>query len=351
MTKPTQTETGELRQDPLTEKWVVIAKKRGKRPTDFVEEETHITSNERYKENCPFCNLNKYPQEPDVLRLPNDPETWQVHIFANKYPAFTPKNEFKIWNKGPYKVIESVGYHEVMATRYHDQFDGLLDRNILTLEIEALVMRYRELHHKPSVNYIQIIKNHGPEAGASLEHPHHQIFTVPILPSDISDLLHGAERYGKKNNQKAFSIILEFEREEKTRIVFENEYFTCFCPFASRMPFETWIMPRESNPYFETIGPDEQQALAESLQQILGRIYTGLNNPSYNYYIHSAPCDSEGFVCDKSAFPRFRWHIQILPRLSKFGGFELGTGLEINTMPPEKAAEFLREQSLPTPVA
>lgn len=350
-----KTDIGELRQDPITGKWVVIVPGRGKRPNDFVEQEKSkgkedITSIPKYKDDCPFCNLVQFPQEPVVLRLPDDPDNWQVQVFGNKYPAFIPKDEFRTRMEGPYRALEAIGYHEVLATRYHNQLDGHVNEQLLALEIEALVLRYRQLRTKLSVNYIQIIKNHGPEAGASLEHPHHQIFTVPVLPSDIGDLLHGTERYAKKNDEKAFTIILDFERSEKRRIVWENDHFTAFCPFASRVPFEVWILPRESNPFFDTIGPQQREALAETLHQVLGRISSGLHDPSLNYYIHSAPCDVTGLSCDTTEFGHFRWHIEVLPRLSKFGGFELGTGLEINTMAPEEAATFLREQTVPEPI-
>lgn len=344
---PTEHTTGELRQDPITENWVAMATGRAKRPDSFAENKPKREPLPRYKDDCPFCNLAKFPQDPDILRLPDDPMKWQVHIFQNKYPAFVPNKEFKSWQEGPYRTTSSVGYHELLATKYHNQDDGIVERSVLELELEALVLRYRQLKSLPSVNYIQIIKNHGKEAGGSLEHPHHQIFSIPVLSKDISDMLNGAERYAKTHGQKAFTILLDHEREVKKRIVFENEYFTAFCPYASRVPFETWILPRKSDPFFEDIGPAEREALAEAMQMVLGKMYTGLQDPPYNYYIHSAPCDDTGFVCDRSKFQHFRWHIAILPRLSTAAGFELGTGIEINTVLPEDAAAFLREQSLP----
>lgn len=340
---------GQLRQDPITEKWVAIATERSKRPDEgHTFKKEFPTLKPRYKDDCPFCNLAEHPQEPDVLRLPDDPLHFQVHVFANKYPAFKPSKEFRAWNEGPYRALDSVGYHELVATRYHNQDTAVADKKLIALELEAIILRYRQLQGEIGVNYIQVIKNHGKEAGASIEHPHHQMFSIPVLPADIAELLHGTERFAKKHNEKAFTVILDYERNEQKRIVFENEYFTAFCPFASRVPYETWIMPRKSNPFFETIGPEEREALAESLQQVLGRLYTGLNDPAYNYYIHSAPCDESGFVCDKSLFGHFRWHISILPRITTWAGFELGTGIEINTVLPEDAAAFLREQTLPT---
>lgn len=340
-------ELGEVRNDITTNDWVVIATGRSKRPDNFAAARPKPKKIPKYRKDCPFCNLTKFPQPPDVLRLPNDPNTWQVHIFGNLYPAFSPQPEFRTWKTGPYPTLDAVGFHELLATRHHNQADHTLTIKEHALVIEALVLRYRQLKTERAVNYIQIIKNHGPEAGGSLEHPHHQIFTVPILPNDISKMLHAAERYYQKNHQEVFAVIQKFEQESGERVVWENDHFLVFCPYASRVPFETWILPKQPNPFFEDIGPNERQSLAEAMQQIFRRLYHGLNDPPYNYYIHSAPCDDTGFVCSRETFQHFRWHIEVLPRLSKFGGFELGTGLEINTALPEESAKFLREVELP----
>lgn len=343
-----QHEVGELRQDITTGKWVTVATGRAKRPHDFVGEAQKKVW-PKYKADCPFCNLAEYPQEPDVIRMPDDPERWQVHIFPNKYPAFSPDEDFRAWKVGPYSVLETVGYHTVLATRWHNQLDATAAPADLALQIEALVLHYRQLRQKESVNYIQIIKNHGLKAGGSLEHPHHQIFTVPVLPDEIQDMLYGAERYARTHGTDPFTVMLDYEREVGERIVWENDHFTALCPFASRVPFEIWIVPREPQPYFETMGPAERDALGEAMHQVFGRLYTGLSDPPYNYFIHSAPCDDKGFVCDTATFRHFRWHLEIMPRLSTWGGFELATGLEITTALPEESAKFLREQELPGP--
>lgn len=338
---------GELRQDLITGKWVVMATGRAKRPDNFATERKKPVALPKYQDKCPFCDLANYPQAPDVLRLPDDPDTWQVHIFGNKYPAFSPKDEFRNWNEGPYRAMEAVGYHEVLATRWHNQVEPLMSPRDLALSLEALVLRYRQLRSKPSVNYIQIINNHGAAAGGSLEHPHHQIITVPVLPDDVLDLFRGAEAYAQQHNEDVFTAILRFERERGTRIVYENDAFIAFCPYASRVPFETWIMPREHEPFFENSTPQQREYLAQALKQVLGRLYEGLHDPPYNYYILSAPCDETGFVCNIESFKHFRWHVQVTPRLNTWGGFELGTGLEINTSLPEESAKFLRSITLP----
>lgn len=334
---------GQLRQDLTSGRWVVIATGRSKRPHDFAVKEKTYRKLPAYVENCPFCNLIEYPQEPDTLRLPDDVDKWQVHIFGNKYPAFTPHHEYKAWNVGPYRAIEATGYHEIMAPRQHNKTDADLTQKEMSLYLEALVLRYRELKVKPAVNYIQIIKNHGAEAGASVEHPHHQIFATPVLPIHVSEALHYSEQYAKKHNREVWEDLLKFELEDGARIVYTNEDFVVLCPFASRVPFEMWIIPRQHNPFFENISPKEREQLANALLTALKKLKKGLNDPPYNYYIHTAPCDDTGFVCDLSTFQHFRYHIEITPRISTFAGFELGTGMEINTALPEESARFLRE--------
>lgn len=333
---------GELRRDLITGKWVVIAPARGKRPRDFARPKKDDGLEIKYRKDCPFCNLVTYPQEPDVIRLP-DSDDWRVHIFGNKFPAFVARDEPRSWQKGPYQVMDAVGHHEVVAMRWHDQHESVISIRDFEILIEALVMRYRQLADKPSVRYIQIIKNYGPEGGASLEHPHHQIFTTPVLPSDVLDVFNGAASFAENNQRNAFSTILDYERESGERIVYENEGFIAFCPFASRVPFEVWILPLEHEPSFGEIGPHERFCFADAIQKVVQKISRVLNNPSYNYYIHSAPCDVTGLVSDLTSFSAFRWHLEFLPHLNIWGGFELGTGLEINPVVPEEAASLLRD--------
>jgi UDPglucose--hexose-1-phosphate uridylyltransferase len=337
---------GEMRQDLVTGKWVVVATERSQKPSDFTTGQKRPQRMAKYKEKCPFCQLDKYPQKPDIVRLPDDPEEWEVHIFGNKYPAFNPCDEFRSWQQGPYRAIESVGYHEILATRWHDEADAYLTQRQMALQIEALELRYRQLREKPSVSYIQIIKNSGEGAGASLEHPHNQIFTVPVIPSDVHDILMGAEKYRQQHNENVFQTIIDWEKREGVRLIDENDDFILFCPYASRVAYEMWIVPKKHDPYFENMTPKQRDNLAELLRGALARLYVGLNDPPYNYYILSAPCDDTGFVSDRKIYKNFRWHIQILPRLSKWGGFEMGTGLEITTVLPEEAAAYLRGQNI-----
>jgi UDPglucose--hexose-1-phosphate uridylyltransferase len=190
---------------------------------------------------------------------------------------------------------------------------------------------------KKTVNYIAIFHNHGKEVGASISHPHSQLMAIPVIAPYIKLELDGAERYHRSNQHCVYCVIAEYEREEKKRVVFENDEFIAFCPFASRAAFEIWVMPKFHSPYFERITDEQKIKLAEVFQKGLSSIYKALNDPPYNFYIHSAPCGG-------GDYPHFHWHIEILPHTATWAGFELDTGIEISTIQPEVAAEFLRKQ-------
>lgn len=335
-------ESGELRQDLVSGKWVIVATGRASRPQKEKEKKA-LSKLPKYKDNCPFCNLSAYPQAPDVICLPDDPERWQFHIFENKYPALLPKKDYRSWRVGPHNVVEAVGYHELLAPRWHNQTEWNMTETEVAVMLEALVLRYRQLRTQSSVNYIQIIRNHGPAAGASLEHPHHQMFALPVIPDEVHDKLLGSGRYFQANDKEVFEEMLRFEMECGDRVVYEDDAFVAFCPYASRVSYEVWIMPKNPSPYFENIGPVEREGLATALRTVLTKLYTALDDPALNYVVYSAPCDDAGGFSGSSIRKSYRWHVSIMPRLSTWGGFEVGTGLEIIEVTPEKAAEILRE--------
>lgn len=263
--------------------------------------------------------------------------------FPNKFPAFAPAGRVTAKKVGLYTVMDGVGFHEVIVVRPHDGFLSRLDQHDLVSTVTAWRERYRAHMVKPSVAYIQLIVNHGPGGGGSQEHPHAQLFAIPVLPSDeVLDLLKGAEAYYDENGNCGYCDILAFEREAQERIVWENDQFVVLCPFTSRVPNEQWILPRTHASGFEALADDHLPAFAEALHEALGRLDRGFKDPSYNLYVYSSPCDTEGFVCTKNEFQHFHWHVQILPRMNTWAGFELATGLEIHSVLPEESADFLR---------
>lgn len=333
-TKKNTTES-ELRQDIVTGDWVVIATGRAKRPEDFVQTATPTVI--QSEEGCLFCNPADSGQEKDVLIYETTEGDWSLRVFPNKYPAFSRGKTPRPMPEGPYFAMTGTGYHEVIVTRDHWKHIGMMEPERVAEVIDAYQDRYLDLMNKKTVNYISIFHNHGKEAGASIAHPHSQLMAIPVVSPYVQSELNGAEQFYRSNRRCVYCVMAEYESESKKRIVWENEDFIAFCPFASRAAFEVWIMPKKHSPYFERINNPLKLKLAESLQKTIFSISQALNNPPFNFYIHTSPCDGKDY-------PHYHWHIEILPHTSTWAGFELETGIEISTIQPEAAAEYLRKQ-------
>ncbi|MFH1462219.1 MAG: galactose-1-phosphate uridylyltransferase [bacterium] len=318
----------ELRFDLMSKDWVVIATGRGKRPGAFKEEKNK--EEEVSPENCPFCKLKD--QEKPVLTFPN------TVVIPNKYPAFIPypKLENKIEGKF-YQKMNAVGFHEVVVTRDHRKSLGQFRIELVKEVFDVYQKRYLDLMGKKFVNHISIFHNHGKAAGASIFHPHSQIITTPLIDIDLQRALSNSEDYFRKNKECAYCQMNEWERKVKKRIVFENKEFLVVCPFASKAAFQMIISPKRHFPYFERMTEKEKYYLAEAFQKALSKLYKGLNNPAYNFYLHTSPCDGKDYSF-------YHWHWTILPKTSAWAGFEIGTRMEISTIEPEKAAKYLRKQ-------
>ena len=327
----------ELRQDIVTGDWVVIATGRSKRPDEFAHHD-HESSDVGI-EHCPFENPEATGQEKDVLIYTSGDSHWTLRVFPNKYPAFSRGKVPRQIGEGPYFSMTGSGYHEVIVTRDHYNQLATMESWQVAEVLDAYQDRYLSLMKKKSVNYIQIFHNHGKASGASLPHPHSQLMAIPVVSPYIQLELKGAEAYFRSTRKKVYSVMAEYERETKTRMVYENDLFIAFCPYASRAAFEVWVMPKKSSPYFERINDEEKLLAGEALRAALFSIYRGLGDPSYNFYLHTAPCDGRDY-------PHYGWHIEILPKTSVWAGFELSTGIEVSSIEPEKAAEYLRSMLL-----
>ncbi len=320
----------QLRQDIITGDWVVIATGRSKRPDEFVAHHAEGTL-----ENDPFEDPEASGQDPDVLIYRQNDGDWSLRVFPNKFPAFMRGKMPKALSSGPYKAQVGTGYHEVIVTR--DPKRSIAEMEVWRVAelMDAYQERYLALMSKKSVKTIQVFHNHGKEAGASLAHPHSQLMAIPIIPSELTRDLEGAKRYCQAHKLNVFETILEYEKKDGARIVFENEHFVVFCPFASRSAFEMWVVGKRNNPYFERITDEEKYACGEALHNALKALMVGLHNPAYNFYIHTPPADGQDYHY-------YRWHIEIIPRTAIWAGFELSTGIEVSTIEPEVAAAFLR---------
>jgi len=325
----------ELRQDIVTGDWVVIAKARGKRPEAFESKGKEIAKVD--ENDCVFCHPEETGQRKDTLIYYRDDGDWSLRVFPNLFPAFERHNSALVHrNEGPFFAMEAIGYHEVIVLRDHDKTLGQLSVEESAEMIDAFRTRYLELMNKKSINYILIMHNHGKRAGSSQPHPHCQLFAIPVVSPGIQAELRGADLYWRNNNKCVFCDMLEWEKKENKRIVYENELFMVITPFASRAAFELWIIPKEHKPYFERIDGREEWKLGEALKEAMRRIFVGLKNPAVNFYLHTSPCNGKDYHY-------YHWHIEILPRTSVWAGFELATGIEISSIEPEKAAKFLKK--------
>lgn len=327
----------QFRQDITTRDWVIIATERAKRPDQFKKDKKGEDIPPHNPE-CPFCTGNESKTPADVFTI-KDGDTWKVRVIPNKFAAVVPDGEPARERKGIFRFMQGVGVAEVIVeSRRHNVTIGQLTDE----EVEDILLAYQErtlvLSRDPRLELITLFRNYGSAAGASLQHPHSQLIATPVVPVSVRTKLEVAQSYYDDAGSCVFCDMLREELSAKERIARESEHFVVFEPFASRSPFETWIMPKRHQAGFSGIKPEEIKDLAGVLNNTLGKILHLLSNPDYNYIVHSAPVDQ--------AYSDFyHWHIQILPRLTTAAGFELGSGMFINVTLPEEAARYLRETS------
>ncbi len=330
----------ELRYDLTSGDWVVVASGRAKRPDQFKKEKRN--KEEVSVKNCPFCNWKEFEKVNVVFengkQVPKITDNWSAVSIPNKYPAFMPSDSLEKKHENHlYQTMNAVGYHEVIITRDHKKSLGELPPE-KTKEIFYLYrQRKRELIKKKFVNYVSIFHNHGVEAGASIAHPHSQIVTTPLIDIDLNKALSKGRDYHKNESKCIYCKMNEWEIEKRERIIFENDLFIALCPFASKAAFQVIVSPKKHLAYFEKATDREIDLLGEAFHAALSKLYKGLGDPPYNFYLHCAPSDG----MDHSYY---HWHWTIVPKTSVWAGFELGARMEISTIRPEEAAEYLKKQ-------
>lgn len=340
----------ELRKDIIGGRWVIIAAERSKRPDDF-RPATEIKKEETGKF-CPFCpgNENKTPPEVFAIRKKgtkaNQPG-WLVRVVPNKFPALQRGRRPAIQNSddGLFFWMEGIGVHEVIIESQNHDLD-LADLSIGHLEkiIETYCARMIEIQAEKQYKYIHLFKNKGPEAGASLAHPHSQIVATPIVPKRNLEEFRSASELKECFGQCIFCRLMEEELKKGERVVYQNDHFCVLTPFASRFPFELRLYPRRHSPWFSEINKAEIKSLARTLKLILNQLKKVLADPPYNFYIHQGANPNSESDCPQSLIEYYHWHLEIIPVLSRVAGFEWGTGFYINPISPEAAAKFLRNK-------
>jgi len=317
----------ELRYDPLSNDWVVIAYSRRKRPEFFISSET-----KEIKKRCPFCDLNN-------LRRNSLYESENVIIVPNLYPAFSFNQKFKKEKTGPFFRCSGVGSHEVIILKNHKKQLFEYKKEELKELFLAFISRIKTLNEKKQTRYVSIFLNHREEAGASIPHPHAQLISIPELDEGYLKIFNGGKRYFAKYKKCFFCQMLKWEKKEKKRIVYENKNFIAICPFISRTNFDVRIYPKKHCSHFEQ--EKNLLSLGEILKAVLYKLNQALRNPSYNLILTNSPFLRQGRLEGKNNF--FHWHFLILPKTILRAGFEFSTHMEILTVFPREAAEYLRK--------
>jgi UDPglucose--hexose-1-phosphate uridylyltransferase len=327
----------ELRKDPVTSRWVIIATERGKRPSDFGPEP------ERKRTGfCPFCPGNEDKTPPEVLAYrdnagPPNSAGWHLRVVPNKFPALQIEGDLNKQGEGIFDKMNGVGAHEVFIENPdHNGTLATLPGKAVEEVLWAFRDRMIDLKKDSRFQYALIFKNEGLAAGATLEHSHSQLIALPIVPIQVQEEIDGCRKHYDLKERCIYCDIIRQEMQTRARIVSETPLFTALAPYAPRFPFETWVLPKRHLSSFAAATNDDFRDLARLLQDTLRRLDRALSMPPYNFVIHTSP-----FRYEMNDY--YHWHIEIMPKLTNVAGFEWGSGFYITPTPPEEAAAFLRD--------
>lgn len=327
----------ELRTDPITGRIVAIDLEPFKRRDDFELEPVRL---EDAPSECPLCEGREADAGPEILAWreggPANVPGWSVRVVPNRHPMLRIEGEASVRSRDLFESRDGLGAHEVIVeTPIHDQPLHTLDPDHLWRVLWAWRTRIQDLKRDTRFASIVIFKNHGRAAGARLDHSHSQLTAYPMMPPAMSDKLRGAARHLSKTGRCIYCDVMAQELIEGSRIISDQSAILAIAPFASRAPFETWLMPRDHSPRFEEATDETLHLLAAQLKSVMARIDWALERPACNFVLHTAPLSGEGDTA-------FHWHLEILPRVTRFSGLEWGSGVHRNPVSPEEAARALR---------
>lgn len=314
----------ELRKDYILDRWVIIAESRGKRPHEFKIDE-NIYANDKGPSACFFCPGNEDKTPPEIGRIKENSK-WNMRWFENKFAAVDKKGNPRVNTDNTFFTYsDAYGSHMVITeTPDHDkQLTELTVDDIMQL-LRIYSQRIDEMINQPNIKYVSVFKNQGKMAGTSIIHSHSQIISLNIVPPAVREKIEAMKRYPSC----PYCRIIEIE-SKSFRHVYENDTCIAFTPYASRFNFETWIFPKNHYRMLMDFSDDELFDLASTLKRVLRKIKE-LNAP-FNMVLFYAPKGED-----------MHFHIEILPRISVFAGFEYASGVYINSVSPEAAATFLK---------
>lgn len=327
----------ELRTDPLSGRHSLVSPVRLRRPDEFSKSAGPFSNAD-----CPFCPGNEAETLGEVLALPDESgagRAWGLRVVPNRYPAVgrPPSGSEPPESDADALAPIARGFHEVVIeTPEHNARMSEYDPGHLARLLGVMRDRARDLERRDGVRHVQIFRNCGGEAGASLRHPHTQVISLPVAPPRFLAEVARLDTQADGIAGCPLCAMILAESAEGSRVIAARDGFVAFAPFASLLAYEVWIAPTEHAPAF-TLLPDRALApLAELLSATLRATDRAVRRPPFNLSIQTAPGPLAG------EYPGFHWRIEILPRVSRLGGFEFATGMHMNSVSPERAASELR---------
>jgi UDPglucose--hexose-1-phosphate uridylyltransferase len=343
-----ETKVSELRRDPVMGRWVIIAPERSIRPDQLA-----LPVPARKPGPCVFCAGQEGDDPTEIYAIrhngtPRNTPGWQVRVLPNKYPVLRIEGKLVREGIGMFDMMSGVGAHEVIVeTPDHQAELADLPEPHIANVLRAYRERMADLGGDDRFKYVLIFKNQGYLAGATMPHSHSQLIATPVTPKRVKEELSGAKNYYEfKRRCVVCDIIKQETRLTTERLVFENDTFVVLSPFAARVPYETWIIPKQHNCEYLSISEAEYAGLAEALKVNLLKMRTALGDPPFNYLIHTAPFRRVRPGYWSTIQFDYHWHLEVIPRLTRPAGFEEGSGFYINPTTPEEAAKILREAPL-----
>ncbi len=331
----------EVRRDIVTDTWVIIDTENDEIPKVSAD----IPASDGP---CPFCEGNEMSTPKEIFAVrdgsqPNSPG-WKVRVVPNKDPILRVEGELEKFGVGVYDMVTGTGANEVIIeSPIHVTNIADLRKEDIVPILDTYRFRIEDLHRDKRIRYVLIFKNYGRLAGAStISHIHSDLIALPATPNRVKQKLNGAYEYYRYKERCLFCDIIQQEIEMGERLVLQSDKFVAFTPYASRFPGEVLIIPKRHSFSFKFIDSAELSDLAYVLKKVFSAIRAGFNDPPYNLVLTDSPNLLPRPDYWKTIELDYHWHIEIIPRIFRTTGFELGTGFYINRFSPEKSAKVIR---------